>query len=151
MATVVPTANQVTNLLQKLKLESKSKTHDATEVAKELTGIQYGLANGVEAPKVQIPSSLRFVTLVLPEYMDHNIWYLHNNYPSSTYYYGGYDGSIGDWDEYSRYYSPEVVEMPHGVYGDLFHHGYRYTPYGAYTSSASAVPTLGHDSQMYLT
>ncbi|XP_020579827.1 uncharacterized protein LOC110024289 [Phalaenopsis equestris] len=149
MAAVAPAADQAADLLQKLTLESKSKTHDAPEVAKKPTGIQYGSANGVEAPKVQIPSSERSVTPVLPEYMDHNIWYLHNGYPSSAYYYRGYDGSMGDWDEYSRYLSPEGVEMPHGVYGDLYHHGYGYTPYGAYPSSASTVPPLGHDSQMY--
>ncbi|XP_020686608.1 YTH domain-containing protein ECT4 isoform X1 [Dendrobium catenatum] len=149
MAAVAPAADQATDLLQKLTLESKSKTHDAPEVTKKPSGIQYGSANGVEAPKVQIPSSERSVTPVLPEYMDHNIWYLHNGYPSSAYYYRGYDGSMGDWDEYSRYLNPEGVEVPHGVYGDMYHHGYGYTPYGAYPSSGSAVPSLGHDSQMY--
>nr|QEX51152.1 YTH domain-containing family protein 2-like isoform X3 [Cymbidium ensifolium] len=149
MAAVAPAADQATDLLQKLTLESKSKTHDAPEVTKKPSGIQYGSVNGVEAPKVQIPSSERSLTPVLPEYMDHNIWYLHNGYPSSAYYYRGYDGSMGEWDEYSRYLNPEGVEVPHGVYGDMYHHGYGYTPYGAYPSAGSAVPSLGHDSQIY--
>ncbi|KAI3923788.1 hypothetical protein MKW92_006308, partial [Papaver armeniacum] len=36
-----------------------------------------------------------------------------------------------------------------GVYGDngslLYHHGYGYAPYGAYSPAGSHVPTMGHD------
>ncbi|KAK8956751.1 hypothetical protein KSP39_PZI000497 [Platanthera zijinensis] len=148
MAAVAPAADQTTDLLQKLSLESKNTTHDAPEVAKKPSGIQYGSTNGVEAPKTQYPASERSVTPVLPEYMDHNIWYLHNGYPSSAYYYGGYDVPMGEWDDYSRYLNPEGMDLSHGVYGDMYHHGYGYTPYCTYPSSGSAVPS-SHDNHMY--
>lgn len=144
MAAVASAADQTADLLQKLSMESKNKTQEAHDVAKKPSGIQYGSANGMEAPKFQMQSSERSLTPVLPEYADHNICYLPNGYPSTAYYYGGYDGSVSEWD-YSRY--PEGVDMPHGVYGDMY--GYGYSPYGAYHSSGSPVPSLGHDTQMY--
>nr|QEX51159.1 YTH domain-containing family protein 2-like isoform X4 [Cymbidium ensifolium] len=146
MAAVASAADQATELLQKLSMESKNKTHEGHEVAKKPSGIQYGSANGIEAPKFQMPLSERSVTPVLPDYADHNFCYLPNGYPSTAYYYGAYDGSVNDWD-YSRY--AEGVEVPHGVYGDMYHHGYGYAPYAAYHSSGSPVPSLGHDGHIY--
>ncbi|KAG0477116.1 hypothetical protein HPP92_013957 [Vanilla planifolia] len=148
MAAVAPPADQASELLQNLSLESKNKTHDAPEVTKKPSGIQYGSTNGVQAPKVQLPSLDRSVTPVLPDYMDHSMCFMPNGYPSTAYYFGGYDGSTGEWEEYTRYMNPEGAEMPHGAYGDVYHHGYGYTPYGPYCSG-SPVPAMGHDSQMY--
>ncbi|XP_020595990.1 uncharacterized protein LOC110035991 isoform X2 [Phalaenopsis equestris] len=142
MAAVASAADQATELLQKLSMESKNKTHEGHEVSKK-----YGSSNGVEAPKAQMPLSERSVTPVLPEYVDPNICYLPNGYPSTAYYYGAYDGSVNEWD-YSRY--AEGVEVPHGVYGDMYHHGYGYAPYAAYHhSSGSPIPSLGHESHIY--
>ncbi|RZC77199.1 hypothetical protein C5167_001424 [Papaver somniferum] len=47
-----------------------------------------------------------------------------------------------DWaKDYSRYMSQDGVEMTHLLY----HHGYGYAPYGAYSPARSPVPTMGHD------
>ncbi|PKA50920.1 Cleavage and polyadenylation specificity factor CPSF30 [Apostasia shenzhenica] len=146
MAPVPAPAEKATDLLQKLSLESKNKTFDSPEVVKKPSGIQYGPANGVEAPKFQISSSERSIT---PVHLDYNMSSLPNAYPSTAYYYGGYDGSLGEWDEYYRYTNPEGVEVPHGVYSDVYHQGYGYPPYGAYPSSGLPVTTLAHDCQMY--
>ncbi|KAG0468727.1 hypothetical protein HPP92_018055 [Vanilla planifolia] len=148
MAAVAQAAEQAKDLLQNLSLESKNKAHDAPEIAKKASAIQYVPANGVEA-KLQIPSSERSLTPVLPEFMDHNLCYLSNGYPSTAFYYGGYDGSMGNWEEYSRYVNPEGVEVPHGVYGDMHHHGYGYASFGAYHSSGYPAVPLGHESQTY--
>ncbi|GFP95647.1 yth domain-containing family protein 2 [Phtheirospermum japonicum] len=82
--------------------------------------------------------------------MDPTVCYVPNGYPS--YYFGGYDGSANDWEDYTRYVNSEGVEMTPGVYGDngsLVYHGYGYAPYGPYSPAATPVPTLGHDGQMY--
>ncbi|PKU68926.1 YTH domain-containing protein ECT4 isoform X1 [Dendrobium catenatum] len=147
MAAVASAADQATELLKKLTMEPKNKTQEGHDVAMKPSGIQYGSANGVEAPKFQMPLSERSVTPVLPEYVDHNICcYLPNGYPSTAYYYGAYDGSVNDWD-YSRY--TEGLEVAHGVYSDMYHHGYGYAPYSAYHSSGSPVPSMGHDGHIY--
>ncbi|PKA45823.1 Cleavage and polyadenylation specificity factor CPSF30 [Apostasia shenzhenica] len=147
MSAVAPTAEQATDLLQKLSLESNNNNHDAPEVTKKPSGVQYATANGGQGPKVQIPLMERSLTPVLPEYIDHSMPYLHNGYPAGTVFYGGYDGLMREW--FGRYVNPEGVEMSHGVYGDMYHHGYGYSPYGAYPSSGSQISSLAHDSQMY--
>ncbi|XP_042437472.1 YTH domain-containing protein ECT2-like isoform X2 [Zingiber officinale] len=38
---------------------------------------------------------------------------------------------------------------PHGVYGDMYHHGYGYAQYSPYPSPGSPVPTLRHNNQLY--
>ncbi|KAJ0982553.1 hypothetical protein J5N97_010808 [Dioscorea zingiberensis] len=135
MAAVAPAADQATDLLQKLSLDSK-KTRDVPEVTKKAS------ADGGEVPSIQIPSSERSVTPLLP---DRSVWY-----PSTAYYYGGYEGLMNEWEDYSRYVNPDGVEVPPpGVYGDIYHHGYGYAPYGPYPSPASPVPTMGHDGQLY--
>ncbi|KAI7990763.1 YTH domain-containing protein ECT2 [Camellia lanceoleosa] len=79
--------------------------------------------------------------------------YVPNSYPSTAYYYGSYDGTGNEWDDYPRYVNPEGVEMPPGVYGDsgslMYHHGYGYAPYSPYSPAGSPVPTMGHDGQLY--
>lgn len=145
MATVAPPADQAADLLQKLSLDPQSKTLDIPEPAKKSTVDSGNVANG------QIPSYDRSLTPLLTDFMDPSMCYLPNGYTS--YYYGGYDGTGNDWDDYSRYMNQEGVEVPHGVYGDngslMYHHGYGYAPYGPYTPAGSPVPTVGHDGQLY--
>jgi hypothetical protein len=85
--------------------------------------------------------------------MDPSVCFVPNGYPSTAYYYGGYDGAGNEWDDYSRYVNSDGVEMPSGVYGDngslMYHHGYGYAPYGPYSPAASPVPTMGNDGQLY--
>ncbi|KAJ6844027.1 YTH domain-containing family protein 2-like [Iris pallida] len=137
MASVAPAA-EPTDLLQKMTLEPKSTPHDAAEVTKK-----YGSANGGEVKSAPIQSNDRSGTPLLQN-VDPNMCYF------GPYYYGGYDGSANEWGEdYSGYMNPDGVEMPTGVYGDVYHSGYGYPPYGAYPSPGSPVPTMGHDGQLY--
>lgn len=144
MAAVAPAADQATDLLQKLSLDSQTKANGAPEVAKK----PYGPANGGEIASALVPSSERATTPLLPDFMDPSMCYLPNGYASPAYYYGAYDGSVNDWEEYSRYVNPDEMP-PAGVYGDIYHHGYGYAPYGAYAPPGSPVPTMGHDGQLY--
>ncbi|CAN6462310.1 unnamed protein product [Victoria cruziana] len=69
-------------------------------------------------------------------------------YTPQPIYYGGYENSIGGWDEYPQYLSVEGVEMSSGVY----HPGYGYNPqmpYGPYSPSTTPVPPVHPHSPMY--
>lgn len=133
MAAVAPAADQATDLLQKLSLEPKTKTHDAPEVTKKNT---------------VLPAHERSMTPVLQN-IDSNMCYFPPNGYTSPYYFGGYD-TLNDWEDYPRYINADGVEMPPpGVYGDMYHPGYGYASYGPYPSPGSPVPTLGHDGQLY--
>ncbi|XP_058086100.1 YTH domain-containing protein ECT2 isoform X2 [Magnolia sinica] len=152
MATVAPAAD---HLLQKLSLDSQTKTLEVPEATKKKpSSIPYGSVDSGEVASVPIPSSERSTTPLLQDFMDPSMCYLPNGYGPTTYYYGGYDGPINDWEEYPRFVNPDGVEIPpHGVYGDngslMYHHGYGYAPYGAYPPAGSPVPTMGHDGQLY--
>ncbi|CAA6667155.1 unnamed protein product [Spirodela intermedia] len=148
MAAVAPVADQATDLLQKLSLDSQTKTNGASEVTKKPAKQAYGSADGGDRTSAPVPSSERSMTPLLQEFMDPSMCYLPNGYASPAYYYGAYDGSVTDWEEYSRYLNPDEMP-PSGVYGDVYHHGYGYAPYGAYAPPGSPVPTIGHDGQLY--
>nr|XP_009398525.1 PREDICTED: YTH domain-containing family protein 2-like [Musa acuminata subsp. malaccensis] len=151
MATVAtpPSADQATDLIQKLSLDTANKSNDSSEVKKKPSGVQYGSANGGEAPIASIPTYERSLTPLLQEHMDAGMCYVPNGYTPS-FYYGGYDGSMAEWEDYPRYVNSDGVEVPPpGVYGDMYHHGYGYAPYGPYPSPGSPVPTLGHNGQLY--
>ncbi|KAJ3697183.1 hypothetical protein LUZ61_000888 [Rhynchospora tenuis] len=141
MAGVSPAADQASGLLQKLSLDSQPKKDDAVDATKKAS-IPYVSANGGEAQTV--PMSDRSLTPLLPEYMDPSMCLFPNAYPA--YFYGGYDGSMGEWDS-RGYGNRDGVEMSPGMYGDMY--GYGYAPYGPYPSPGSPVPTVGHDGQMY--
>ncbi|XP_077245403.1 YTH domain-containing protein ECT4-like [Tasmannia lanceolata] len=145
MATVAPSADQAADLLQKLSLDSKTKTLEVPEATKK-----YGSVDAGEVTNVQIPSYERSTTPLLQDFMDPSMCYLPNGYP---YYYGGYDGPMNDWGDYPRYVDTDGMEMPPGVYGDngslMYHPGYGYAHYGAYPTAGSPVPTMGHDGQLY--
>ena len=132
MATLSSSADQTSDLLQKLSLDSQTKTLEMPE------------------PTSKIQPSDRSVTPVLSNFMDPTVCYLPNGYQS--YYYGGYNGA-GEWDDYSKYLNPEGVDMVSGVYGDngsaMYPHGYWYGPYSPYSPAASPVPTMGNDGQLY--
>ncbi|KAF8403988.1 hypothetical protein HHK36_012098 [Tetracentron sinense] len=162
MASVAPPTERIlthletADLLQKLTLDPQTKTLEVPEPNKKPSAVQYGSVDSGEVAKGPTQSYERSrPTALLSDFADPTMCYLPNGYPSTAYYYGhgGYDGSINEWDEYSRYVNPDGVEMPPGVYGDngslLYHHGYGYAPYGAYPSPGSPVPTMGHDGQLY--
>ncbi|KQK23554.1 uncharacterized protein LOC100841677 isoform X3 [Brachypodium distachyon] len=132
-AAAAPAADQATDLLQKLKLDSQPKVADATEPAGAMKGPVTS-----QPLSVAIPPE-RSITPVLQDFMDPNMFYL------PAYYYGGYDGSMSEWDEYPRYVNQDGVEVAPAVYGDIY--GYGYAPYGAYSPASSPVPTV--DGQMF--
>lgn len=143
MASVAPSADKASDLLQKLSLDSQTKKDESVDANKKTSSIPYGSVNGAEAQNASIQSD-RSLTPVLPDYMDPSTCLFPSAY--SPYYYGGYDGSLSEWD--SRYGNRDGVEMPLGVYGDMYH-GYGYAPYSPYPSPGSPVPTIGTDGQMY--
>ncbi|XWS52378.1 hypothetical protein CRYUN_Cryun11dG0064600 [Craigia yunnanensis] len=151
-ATVAPPADQTAELLQKLSLESQAKPLDILEPTKKPSAYQYGSVDSGNTGNTQMPSFERSVTPLLPDFMDPIVCYLPNGYPSA-YYYGGFDGTGNEWDEYSRVVNPDGVDMTSRVYGDngslMYHHGYGYAPYGQYSPASSPFPTLGNDAQLY--
>ena len=134
MAIVAASADQAAELLQKLSLDSQTKTLEIPEPTKKPSGNQFGVVDGGDATNGQNQSYERSVTPLLQEFMDPSMCYVPNGY--SSYYYGGYDGTTNEWEDYSRYMNLEGVEMSAGVYGDngsfIYHHGYGYAPYSPY-------------------
>ncbi|KAK1435242.1 hypothetical protein QVD17_01003 [Tagetes erecta] len=142
MAAVVPAADQAADLLKNLSLDTQSKTLEITEPTKKSSGDAVDATNGTNQPLD------RSVTPLIPDFMDPTVAYFPSAYPSPAYYYGGFDGTANDWNDYSRYVNSDGADMSHGVYGgDMY--GYGYAPYGPYSPAASPVPTVGHDGQLY--
>ncbi|KAL0436760.1 UNVERIFIED_CONTAM: YTH domain-containing protein ECT2 [Sesamum radiatum] len=136
---------EAADLLQKLSLDSQAKTIEIPDATKKPAIDSNNVPNGIQSD--------RSVTPLLPDFMDPTMCYLPNGYPSTAYYYGGYDGTTNEWEDYTRYVNQDGVEMTPGVYGDngslMYHHGYGYAPYGPYSPATSPVPTVGHDGQLY--
>ncbi|KXG40139.1 uncharacterized protein LOC110430116 isoform X3 [Sorghum bicolor] len=130
----VPVADQTTDLLQKLSLDPQPKAADATEPT---AAAKKGAVTS-QPLSVAIPPE-RSITPVLQDFMDPNLFYL------PAYYYGGYDSSMSEWDDYPRYLNSDGVEIAPAVYGDIY--GYGYAPYGAYSPATSPAPTV--DGQMF--
>ncbi|KAL5056361.1 hypothetical protein RYX36_037043 [Vicia faba] len=135
MAAVAPSSDKAASLLQNLSLDSQPKTiinGDAESVKKN--GPSFAVSNTKGAGKPFNP----------------NPSFAPNGYPSTAYYYGGYDGQ-GDWSGYSNYANLDGG-MAQGVYGDncsYLYQGYGYAPYGAYASPNSSSPMVQHDGQLY--
>ncbi|MFS7916246.1 putative YTH domain-containing protein [Helianthus anomalus] len=146
MAAVAPPADQATDLLKNLSLDSQSKTLEVSEPVKKPS--VESADNGIG----QSQPVNRSLTPVIPDVMDPTVAYFPNGYASSAYYYGGYDGAANGWEDYSRYITPDGVDASHGVYGDngsIMYPGYGYAPYGPYSPAGSPVPTSTHDGQLY--
>jgi len=126
---------ETTDLLQKLSLDPQPKAADATEPT--AAAKKQGAVTS-QPLSVAIPPE-RSITPVLQDFMDPNLFYL------PAYYYGGYDSSMSEWDDYPRYLNSDGVEIAPAVYGDIY--GYGYAPYGAYSPATSPAPTV--DGQMF--
>ncbi|XP_022872938.1 uncharacterized protein LOC111391890 [Olea europaea var. sylvestris] len=146
MAAFAP-PDQAADLLQKLSLDPQAKTLEIPEPTKKPSVDSGNGTNG------QLHSREGSLTPILPDFIDPSMCYLPNGYPSTAYYYGGYDGTGSEWKDYAPYVNSDGVEMTPGVYGDsgslMYHHGYGYAPYGPYSPAATPVPTVGHDGQLY--
>jgi hypothetical protein len=143
--------DQAAGLLQKLSLDSQTKTLDISEPIKKASIYQYGSVETGIAANGQIPTYERSITPILPDFIDPSMCYAPNYYP--YYYGGGYDATGNDWNSYSRMMSADGVDMNSGVYGDngsvMYHNGYGYPQYGPYSPATSPVPTMGSDGQLY--
>ncbi|XP_039064137.1 YTH domain-containing protein ECT4-like isoform X2 [Hibiscus syriacus] len=149
---VASSVDQTAELLQKLSAVSQAKPLDIPEPAKKPLVYQYGSVDSGNAGNTQVPSFERSATPLLPDFMDPTMCYIPSDY-SSAYYYGGFDTSGNEWDEYSQYVNPDGFDMTNGVYaynGSLmYHHGYGYAAYVPYSPATSPVPTMGSDGQLY--
>ncbi|XP_071726473.1 YTH domain-containing protein ECT4-like [Rutidosis leptorrhynchoides] len=132
MATVASPADQAGGLLKKLPLDSQTKSLEVPEPTKKTS---------VEPVNVKVQPSNKSVTSSIPDLMDPSMAFYPNAY-ASAYYYGAYDGTNTDWEDY-RYMSTDGVDLAHGLYG------YGYSPYGPYSPAASPVPTVGQEGLFY--
>ncbi|KAL2464789.1 evolutionarily conserved C-terminal region 2 [Forsythia ovata] len=132
---------EVADVLHKLSLDSQNKSLQVPDTRKKTPAVQYSpVESGTSANGLNRPYE-RSTTPFHQDFMDPSMLYSPGGYPSSTYYYGAYDGSMNDWERYS---TPDGAEKVPGVYGE--YHGYGYAPYGAYSPTASS---MGHDGQLY--
>ncbi|CAL5078533.1 unnamed protein product [Urochloa decumbens] len=122
-AAATAAADQATDLLQKLALETTGDAGDvlATKEKAQVKGAVAAVGSlqpGVETFQVQ-------------DYKDAGMYY--GTYPAYAY------GAYGGWGDYSTYLSHDGAQTPtSGAYADMY---YGYAPYG--------VATLGHDGQIY--
>uniref|UniRef100_A0A5B6YPC9 YTH domain-containing family protein n=1 Tax=Davidia involucrata TaxID=16924 RepID=A0A5B6YPC9_DAVIN len=74
-----------------------------------------------------------------------------------TFYYGGYENSTSNWDEYSHYVNPSGLQVvPPAMYNDnpslVFHSGYGFDSqmaYGQFSPMASPLSPIMVDGQLY--
>ncbi|KAJ8486600.1 hypothetical protein OPV22_019085 [Ensete ventricosum] len=95
MAVVAPAADQASEPLQKLSLDSPPKAHDAVEATAPLPAQQ--ASSNQESSNLVTPSN-GSLTPFLSEFVDPNMFYVASGYASPAYFYGGYDGSVNEWD-----------------------------------------------------
>ncbi|XP_044505807.1 YTH domain-containing protein ECT4-like [Mangifera indica] len=148
--TVASPVDQASDLLQKLSLDSQAKTLEIPEPTNKPPANQPGSVDSGNVALGQIPTE-RSGTPFLNDFVDPNAYFVPNGYPS-TFYYGGYEGNVTEWED-CRYVGQDGVEVASGLYGDngslMYHHGYGYAPYGPYSPATSPVPTIGTDGQLY--
>ncbi|KAJ7524096.1 hypothetical protein O6H91_18G077700 [Diphasiastrum complanatum] len=156
----VQPVEQASDLLQKLKLDSQTKSTEKLEIAASHDSSSLD-SNGDVASSVVVDESVNNNTN-FEGIVDSGIYYAANGYIPHGYVYdyghGGYESPIpGEWEEYPRYVGVDGVEIPHsGFYGEnapvIFHqpgYGYASQPtYGPY-SPAAQMPTMGADGQLY--
>jgi translation initiation factor IF-3 len=148
MAAVAPPADQASQLLQKLSLDTQPKVLEITEPTKKPNPNQYGSVDSGNAPNSHIPPYEQSLTPLLHDF-DPAMCYIPSGYPSAAYYYGGYEGTGNEWEDFSRYGNAEGVDMTSAYYGDngsVMYHGYGFAPYSPYSPATSPVP--GND-QLY--
>ncbi|WOK92698.1 hypothetical protein Cni_G01389 [Canna indica] len=76
-----------------------------------------------------------------------------------SFFYGGYENPIGDWENHSRFLNLEGLEIaPAGAYNEnpslLYHTGYGYSPqmpYGPYSPVTTPLPSISGDGHVYST
>ncbi|KAK4771715.1 hypothetical protein SAY86_013490 [Trapa natans] len=140
MDSPAPPADQAANLLQNLSLDSQPKPLEIPEPKKKPSGNQSGSVDSGNAPDGNIPPYERALSPFLHDFTDPTICYVPNGYP---YYYGGYDGTGNEWDDFSRYGNSEGVDIATGLYGDngsIMYPSYSFAPYSPYSPATTPVP-----------
>nr|CAB3452032.1 unnamed protein product [Digitaria exilis] len=121
MAAAAAAADQATDLLQKLALDTTADAGDVLATKEKVPAKGAVAAVGNLQPGVE----------ALQDYNDASMYY--GAYPAYAY------GAYGAWGDYSTYLSHDGAQTPtSGAYADMY---YGYAPYG--------VATLGHDGQIY--
>ncbi|XP_030547629.1 YTH domain-containing protein ECT4-like [Rhodamnia argentea] len=144
MATVAPpSANQASDLLQKLALDAQPKTLEIPEPTKKTSANRLGSVTNGKAANGQIQPYEPSVTPSLPDF-EPTMCFVPTGYPPHAYYYGGFEGTGGEWDDFSRYANTEGVDMASGYYGEngslMYQHGYGFAPFAPYSPATSPVP-----------
>ncbi|CAA7015480.1 unnamed protein product [Microthlaspi erraticum] len=123
MSTVATPADQAADILQKLSLDSQSRSLNIPESTNKTPVYPYGAVDS--------------------NAFDPSLYYLPNGY---QYFYGGY-GS-----EYTGYTNSQSVDMTSGAYGEnaslVYPQGYGYAAY-PYSPATSPAPQVGGDGQLY--
>eukprot|EP00252_Welwitschia_mirabilis_P018601 TRINITY_DN412_c0_g1_i4.p1 TRINITY_DN412_c0_g1~~TRINITY_DN412_c0_g1_i4.p1 ORF type:complete len:707 (-),score=104.72 TRINITY_DN412_c0_g1_i4:539-2659(-) len=146
-------AEQATNLLQNLSLDSESKPSEIPD-AKQLPQVDGGEAtsSASNAATSVTPSTSNAVPPFPHDFVVEQPAMYYGGYPPQQHYFYG----NGYEDEY-RFVNPDGVEIPGtGVYGDsnslVYHQSYGYPPhmpYGPYSGAGTPVPTMGTDGHLY--
>uniref|UniRef100_A0A0C9RI09 TSA: Wollemia nobilis Ref_Wollemi_Transcript_19055_2823 transcribed RNA sequence n=1 Tax=Wollemia nobilis TaxID=56998 RepID=A0A0C9RI09_9CONI len=161
MAAATQSTEQATASLQNLTIESPTPSAEAPETKKE-TSLSTEVVDTessdqtVDAPG-PVRSSDESSTPGPQDMTQANMFPTQNNYPPQTYYYGGYESPVAEWEEYPRYINMDGVEIASpAVYDEngsiLYHPGYAYAPqmpYGPYSPAGSPLTTFRTDGQVY--
>ncbi|CAM8982580.1 unnamed protein product [Rhodiola kirilowii] len=127
---------ETTELLQKMTLDSQPKATDSSDANKKPSLNQFGALGAGDLANAQ-SRPYELSTTPVPEFVDPNMCYMPNGYPSPAYFYGAYDGN--EWNDHTKSLSGEGVDIRAGSYG------YGYAPYGPYSPAASPFP----EGQLY--
>ncbi|BBM96721.1 YTH domain-containing family protein [Marchantia polymorpha subsp. ruderalis] len=163
MAAVAQPADQVSDMLQSLKVDTANKPGETNSEAppsqdgNSSDGSADASASGGTGDAASNNGAHEGV-------IEPGVYYAANGYAPHGYVYeyphgvAGFEGPVtGEWDEYARFVGVDGVEIPaQGVYGEngsvLYHHpGYGFASqpaYGPYNPGAP-IPTMGADGQLY--
>ncbi|CAA3025904.1 Hypothetical predicted protein [Olea europaea subsp. europaea] len=93
MAAFAP-PDQAAGLLQKLSLDTQAKTPEIPGPTKKPS------FDSGNMTAVHIQSRDGSLTPMLSDLVDQSMCYLTNGYPSTAYYYCGYDGNGSEWKDW---------------------------------------------------
>eukprot|EP00249_Psilotum_nudum_P015712 c25484_g1_i1 orf=633-2066(+) len=149
MAAVTQPAEQVTELLQNLKVDSQTKVDDTVEVAANVDGD--ALDGSVDASVSLGMSDISSPVIVYEGGIDTGMYCIPDGYAvPHGFYYGGYEWPVGDWDDYSHFVGIDGMDL--GVYGDngsvIYQAAGYYYAQPIYNSYSPGTP-IPANSQMY--
>ncbi|CAM6103055.1 unnamed protein product [Calypogeia fissa] len=165
MAAVAQPAEQVSDMLQNLKVSSNSKPGDVT--TSEAPPSQDGnSSDGSGDASASGGTGDAASTNGAPEgAVEAGVYYAPNGYAPHGYVFeyphgnvAGFEAPVqGEWEEYTRFVGVDGLEIPaQGVYNEngqvVYHHpGYGYPSQPGYApyNGGAPIPTMGADGQLY--